>query len=114
MPTMTTGTQPYARRWKALMMLAASLLVVSIGNTILNLALPVDPRRSRRQLQRAAVDPRRIHAGLRRAAACRGQPRRPLRASPDPLRGSGDVRARLRLRGARARHDRADRGAGAD
>src|SRR5687768_12946068 len=40
MPTMTTGTQPYARRWQALMMLAASLLVVSIGNTILNLALP--------------------------------------------------------------------------
>jgi EmrB/QacA subfamily drug resistance transporter len=37
---MSTGTQPYARRWQALIMLAASLLVVSIGNTILNLALP--------------------------------------------------------------------------
>jgi EmrB/QacA subfamily drug resistance transporter len=37
---MTREAQPYARRWQALMMLAASLLVVSIGNTILNLALP--------------------------------------------------------------------------
>jgi EmrB/QacA subfamily drug resistance transporter len=37
---MTVDAQPYARRWQALMMLAASLLVVSIGNTILNLALP--------------------------------------------------------------------------
>src|ERR687883_802337 len=40
MKPLTTGTQAYARRWQALMMLAASLLVVSIGNTILNLALP--------------------------------------------------------------------------
>jgi EmrB/QacA subfamily drug resistance transporter len=37
---MTVDAQPYARRWAALAMLAASLLVVSIGNTILNLALP--------------------------------------------------------------------------
>jgi EmrB/QacA subfamily drug resistance transporter len=37
---MTVDVQPYARRWQALMVLAASLLVVSIGNTILNLALP--------------------------------------------------------------------------
>lgn len=33
-------THPYARRWKALIVLATSLLVVSVGNTILNLALP--------------------------------------------------------------------------
>ena len=37
---MTGDVKPYARRWPALMVLAASLLVVSIGNTILNLALP--------------------------------------------------------------------------
>jgi EmrB/QacA subfamily drug resistance transporter len=37
---MTREAQPHARRWQALMMLAASLLLVSIGNTILNLALP--------------------------------------------------------------------------
>jgi len=38
MPTLMTATQPYARRWPALMVLAASLLVVGIGNTILHLA----------------------------------------------------------------------------
>ena len=37
---MTTTTQPYARRWQALIVLAASLLVISVGNTILNVALP--------------------------------------------------------------------------
>jgi MFS family permease len=31
---------PYPRRWQALVILAVSLLVVSIGNTILNVALP--------------------------------------------------------------------------
>jgi EmrB/QacA subfamily drug resistance transporter len=31
---------PYPRRWQALVVLAVSLLVVSIGNTILNVALP--------------------------------------------------------------------------
>jgi MFS family permease len=40
MKPLTTGKQPYGRRWQALLMLAASLLVVSIGNTILNLAPP--------------------------------------------------------------------------
>src|SRR5919109_608505 len=37
---MSTVTQPYARRWQALIVLAVSLLVVSVGNTILNVALP--------------------------------------------------------------------------
>ena len=31
---------PYARRWQALIVLAFSLLVISVGNTILNVALP--------------------------------------------------------------------------
>jgi EmrB/QacA subfamily drug resistance transporter len=34
------SAQPYARRWQALLVLAASLLVISVGNTILNVALP--------------------------------------------------------------------------
>ena len=34
------STQPYARRWQALLVLATSLLVISVGNTILNVALP--------------------------------------------------------------------------
>jgi EmrB/QacA subfamily drug resistance transporter len=37
---MSTGTHPYARRWQALIVLSVSLLVVTIGNTILNVALP--------------------------------------------------------------------------
>jgi len=39
-PPMATETQPYDRRWQALVVLALSLLVVMIGNTILNVALP--------------------------------------------------------------------------
>src|SRR3954468_23328334 len=37
---MSPETQPYARRWQALGVLALSLLVVTMGNTILNVALP--------------------------------------------------------------------------
>ena len=35
-----TETEPYPRRWQALIVLALSLLVVSVDNTILNVALP--------------------------------------------------------------------------
>jgi EmrB/QacA subfamily drug resistance transporter len=37
---MSGQTTPYARRWQALIVLALSLLVVSVDNTILNVALP--------------------------------------------------------------------------
>jgi MFS family permease len=37
---MTARTEPYPRRWHALIVLALSLLVISVGNTILNVALP--------------------------------------------------------------------------
>ena len=37
---MSPETTPYARRWQALIVLAVSLLVISVGNTILNVALP--------------------------------------------------------------------------
>jgi len=37
---MSPQTQPYARRWQALAVLAMSLLIVSVDNTILNVALP--------------------------------------------------------------------------
>jgi EmrB/QacA subfamily drug resistance transporter len=37
---MAPETQPYARRWQALGVLALSLLVITMGNTILNVALP--------------------------------------------------------------------------
>ena len=37
---MSPETTPYSRRWQALIVLAVSLLVISVGNTILNVALP--------------------------------------------------------------------------
>jgi EmrB/QacA subfamily drug resistance transporter len=37
---MSAEKQPYARRWQALIVLSVSLLVISVGNTILNVALP--------------------------------------------------------------------------
>jgi len=37
---MPAATQPYARRWQALGVLALSLLVITMGNTILNVGLP--------------------------------------------------------------------------
>src|ERR1041385_7850610 len=38
--SMSPETTPYSRRWQALIVLAVSLLVISVGNTILNVALP--------------------------------------------------------------------------
>ena len=37
---MSAQPEPYARRWQALAVLAASLLIITIDNTILNVALP--------------------------------------------------------------------------
>jgi EmrB/QacA subfamily drug resistance transporter len=37
---MSAAPAPYARRWQALIVLAMSLLIVSVDNTILNVALP--------------------------------------------------------------------------
>src|SRR5919112_459606 len=37
---MSPETHPYTRRWQALIVLAVSLLVITVGNTILNVALP--------------------------------------------------------------------------
>src|SRR5690242_13309758 len=38
--TMSATPEPYPRRWQALMVLSASLLIITIDNTILNVALP--------------------------------------------------------------------------
>jgi len=37
---MSSTTEPYPRRWQALAVLSASLLIITIDNTILNVALP--------------------------------------------------------------------------
>ena len=39
-PNVHATPEPYARRWQALGVLVASLLVITIDNTILNVALP--------------------------------------------------------------------------
>ncbi len=37
---MSTTAEPYPRRWQALAVLSASLLIITIDNTILNVACP--------------------------------------------------------------------------
>jgi|SRR5215217_6271482 len=111
---MTGDVKPYARRWPALMVLAASLLVVSIGNTILNLALPSirdDLDASSSELQWILDGHMLVFAGLLLVAGSLGDRfgrRRTLFVGP------GDVRPRLAAGRAGARHDRADRFKGAD
>ena len=53
-----------------------SLLIVGLDNTIVNVALPVDPARAARLGVRAAVDDRRLHARAREPADAR-RARRP-------------------------------------
>ena len=61
-----SGTNtPYARRWQALIVLAMSLLIVSVDNTILNVGAADDPRGARRQLEPAAVDRGQLPARVR-------------------------------------------------
>ena len=57
----------YARRWQALIVLAMSLLIVSVDNTILNVALPTIRDGARRELEPAAVDRRQLPARVRRS-----------------------------------------------
>ena len=59
------------RRWWTLVVLCLSLLVISLDNTILNVALPTLQATSALALA-APVDRRRLHARLRRRAAHRG------------------------------------------
>ena len=91
-----TPMQPYPRRWQALSVLAMSLLVVTVGNTILNVGLPTIRDGARRQLEPAAVDRRQLPARLRRPAARRRQPRRPLRAQAGALHRAGHLRRSAR------------------
>ena len=72
---MSSKTQPYARRWQALIVLALSLLVVSLDNTILNVALPTireDLEASSSQLQWIVDSYLLVFAGLLLAAGTLG------------------------------------------
>src|ERR671918_1679584 len=66
---------PYARRWQALIALAFSLLMISVGNTILNVALPTIQEEldaSARQLQWIVDGYLLVYAGLLLAAGTLG------------------------------------------
>ena len=87
---------PYARRWQALIVLAFSLLVISVGNTILNVALPTIQEEldaSSSELQWIVDGYLLLYAGLLLAA---GSARRPLRPPAGPARRARDVRRSAR------------------
>ena len=66
---------PYPRRWQALVVLAVSLLVISVGNTILNVALPTIQEEldaSSSQLQWIVDGYMLVYAGLLLAAGTLG------------------------------------------
>jgi EmrB/QacA subfamily drug resistance transporter len=72
---MSARTQPYPRRWAALIVLAFSLLVISVGNTILNVALPTIQEEldaSASQLQWIVDGYLLVYAGLLLAAGTLG------------------------------------------
>ena len=86
---------PDPRRWWTLVVLSASLLVIGLDNTILNVALPTLEHDLGAVQLAAAVDRRRLHARLRRPAAHRRRARRPLRPQARAHARSGHLRPRL-------------------
>src|SRR3954451_9606691 len=72
---MNPATQPYPRRWQALGVLALSLLVITMGNTILNVGLPTirdELNASSSQLQWIVDSYLLVFAGLLLAAGALG------------------------------------------
>ena len=72
---MSPETNPYSRRWQALIVLSVSLLVISVGNTILNVALPTiqtELDASSSQLQWIVDGYLLVYAGLLLAAGTLG------------------------------------------
>ena len=67
------------RRWWTLAVLCLSLLIVFVGNSSLNVALPTLSRELRRHRVAAAVGRRVVLAGVRRPAVLDRRARRPLR-----------------------------------
>ena len=107
----TTG-KAYQRRWWTLLVLSVSLLVISLDNTILNVALPTIERElgaSASDLQWIVDSYTLVFAGLLLIA---GQPRRPLRPPPRIGRRAWHLRrglAALRARQARGHAHREPR-----
>ena len=100
--------QPYPHRWKALAVLALSLLIVTVDNTILNVALPTirsDLDASSSDLQWIVDSYLLVFAGLLLAAGSLGDRFGRKKA----LFRHVDLRARIAAGGALRRRDRADR-----
>ena len=84
MTTATIASPPiapevYRRRWWILAVLCLSLLIVFVGNSSLNVAIPTLSARARRHRVAAAVGDRRVLARVRRAAVHGRRARRPVR-----------------------------------
>ena len=75
----TSPTHVHARRWWTLAVLCVSLLIITLDNTILNVAIPSMIDSLDAVEQRDPVDHRRLHARVRRPPADDRQPQRPLR-----------------------------------
>ena len=106
--------QPYPRRWQALGVLALSLLVITMGNTILNVGLPTireELDASSSQLQWIVDSYLLVFAGLLLAAGSLGDRFGRKRALVSGLVVFG---ARIGPRGPLDRRDHADRLTGAD
>ena len=72
-------TPPAGRRWAVLAVLCVSLLIVSLDNTILNIALPALVKNLHATESRARVDRRHLRLRLRRPSSRGRQHRRPGR-----------------------------------
>ena len=97
-PPMHDDPAIYARRKQILVVLCISLMIVIIGNTALNVALPRLALRPRRQHHRPPVDGRRLLARVRRDAVHGRHARRPLRPQGRPAGRAGPLPRRHRPR----------------
>ena len=97
-PSPSTAPAPHRRRWLVLAVLCASVFVVVLDGTIINVALPTLATELGAVDQPAAVDRRRLRPRVRRPADGRRQPRRPLRPQGPDADRPGPVRRVLRPR----------------
>ena len=99
------------RKWWTLIAVSVATFMLLLDITVVNVALPVDPRGPRRQLHRPAVGGRRLRADARRAGADGRLARRPARTPAALRRRLGDLLGGVAAVRAGARSDLPQRGA---